>query len=37
LESSIFWQYLMQYHCSTHSVILGEMQCNEHVLQHLTH
>jgi hypothetical protein len=37
LESPSFWQNLMQYRCSKRSVILGKMQCNEHVLQHLTH
>jgi hypothetical protein len=37
LESPSFWQNLVQYLCSTRSVILGEMQCDEHVLQHLIH
>jgi hypothetical protein len=36
LESPSFWQNLMQYRCSMRSVILGEMQRNEHVLQHVT-
>jgi hypothetical protein len=37
LESPSFWQNLMQYCCSTYPVILDEMQCDEHILQHLTH
>jgi hypothetical protein len=30
LKSPSFWQNLMQYRCSTRSVILGEMQCDDH-------